>query len=241
MSQLNLPPPPPRSVFVDSALLRATAQTYALLLPIGLVAAGARILGLLLRDALLQRFGLKVPHPSLLQGALGEAISFPLDIATGTVTAMLVLGALQQLDDNDPVTLQGAWARGSVPGWNLVWATTRYQLLSMLGILAFVVPGILYSTRRALYAPLMVLGGMDAPDAFAQSPEWLFGHKLRLASAVCAVAFLSVVLQWFFAHGPLEATAHWVLLPLVAPVYPLLDGIVYLQLRAHRGGTANAP
>ena len=234
MPELDLPPPPPRSVFVDTALLRAAFRVYGLLMPVTLAAAAAQFVHLLLNDAVAKRFGLDVPHPSISQQLLGICVTLPVDFAMTAVNLALVLGAIAQLDAGEPVTLQGAWDRGCAPGWPLFWANMRYQVLGLLGMFALIVPGILYTTRKMLYGPLMVLGGLDAETAFAQSPEWLYGHKLRLASACCGVAILQGLLAWFFAHGPLESTAHWLLSPLFVPFYAILDGLVFLQLRALR-------
>ncbi len=209
-------------------------------MPVPLVVVGVQLVHLLLNDAITKHFGLDLPHPSVTQMALGACVTLPLDLATTVVNMVLVLGALQQLDDGDVIHWQGAWDRGSAPGWPLFWASVRYQVLCILGFFALLVPGIVYAARKQLYAPLMVLGGMDADEAFRQSPEWLFGHKLRLASAYCALTLLSALITWFFKGGPLEGPVQWLLTPLLTPLFPILEGVVFLQLRALRGEPVRA-
>jgi Membrane domain of glycerophosphoryl diester phosphodiesterase len=105
-----------------------------------------------------------------------------LAVATGFVGTTFVQGALVDAVDSEH---QGA----SVPSvgelylssWrrlgSLVWLSIVTGLGVALGLLLFVVPGVMLAIRWTLAAPIVMLEGLGARDAMKRSSELVRGHR----------------------------------------------------------------
>jgi len=96
-----------------------------------------------------------------------------------------------------------------VPWTTLVLATVAYEVLAVVGVVLFVVPGVLVVVYLTLYGPAIVVERLGVRGAFRRSAQLVRGHfsrVLALAAIVLVVGEGSAALvDWL-----LRDLAHWV-------------------------------
>ena len=105
-----------------------------------------------------------------------------LAVATGFVGTTFVQGALVDAVDSEhrgvPVPSVGELYRTSGRRLgSLVWLSIMTGVGVALGLLLFIVPGILLAIRWALAAPIVMLEGLGAREAMKRSRELVRGHR----------------------------------------------------------------
>jgi hypothetical protein len=124
--------------------------------------------------------------------------------------------------------------------WPLLQVTILTWLLTMLGLVLFVVPGVVVGVLLAVSVPALVAEGGRAREAIARSWRLVGGHWWR--------AFGTILLTWLLlalavnlvinavgglGHGWLEETvAQALAITLATPFAALVAVLLYLDLRA---------
>jgi hypothetical protein len=124
--------------------------------------------------------------------------------------------------------------------WPLVQVIVLTWLLTMLGLVLFVVPGVVVGVLLAVSVPALVAEGGRAREAIARSWSLVGGHWWR--------AFGTILLTWLLlgvavnlvinavgglGHGWLEETvAQGLAITLAAPFAALVAVLLYFDLRA---------
>lgn len=105
-----------------------------------------------------------------------------LAVATGFVGTTLVQGALVDAVDSEHrgvavPSVGNLYKSSSRRLGSLVWLSIMTGLGVSLGLVCFIVPGILLAIRWALAAPIVMLEGLGASAAMKRSRELVRGHR----------------------------------------------------------------
>ena len=77
--------------------------------------------------------------------------------------------------------------------FNLVVGSLIYIFFTLLGLLVFIVPGIIIAVRLSFYCFFIVLEGLTPVDALKKSAEVTKGYTWQIANSLIIVGFLLVV------------------------------------------------
>jgi hypothetical protein len=139
--------------------------------------------------------------------------------------------------------VRGSYRFGVARVWSLLRVIVMVVLLTMLGFIVLVVPGVFVGVMLAASVPALVVEGRRGPDALARSWNLVAGRWWH-AFATIFVAWLLIglatslvygVLGWVADGGWLAQTvAQAVAITLTTPFAALVGVLLYLDLRARR-------
>lgn len=217
-----------RTAFTASAVLREAWRLYTRLWTRSLLMGGLIFGALHLLEIVVRSHGgvlvglltlvLALMGTSLLQGALVE-----------------VVGGLHEDGDDDPSALEALGRAGTKLG-RLVGVALTQSIGIGLGMLLFVVPGLLALTRWAVAVPVAMLEDRKTDDAIRRSKQILTGNGWTVFKVIFVSGLFSVVVTIPFAVVSARAGAvgWWVASTLasmlVAPFAAHALTVVYFAL-----------
>jgi uncharacterized membrane protein len=130
----------------------------------------------------------------------------------------------------------------------LIVAGILYGLAVTVGFILLIVPGLLFLTWFALYAPVIVVEKRGIFDAFTRSRELVRGNGWRVFGVIVVTFILQSVIQSLLSQIGINADSLALRLILsvvagviTAPISALAASVVYFQLRdLERGAPAPA-
>jgi hypothetical protein len=158
-----------------------------------------------------------------------------LAVAAGAVTRAAVAAV-----DGQDLGVGRSYRFGIGRMWPLVQVIVLTWLLTMLGLVLFVVPGVIIGVLLAVSVPALVVEGGRAREAIARSWSLVGGHWWR--------TFGTILLTWLLlgvaanlvtnaagglGHGWLaETVAQALAITLLTPFVALVGVLLYVDLRA---------
>lgn len=160
-------------------------------------------------------------------------------IATALIGGMAVEAAKGMLDGRRDQTF-GGLLRAPLPVLGpLVVAGSIVALVTQVGLVLLIVPGLLLATIWAVFVPAIVVERTGAIDALARSQSLVTGHGWRVPAVVVVIVVLGMVGSLFFGW-PLfgsgsdlggYAVADMISRTLIDPLAGIAAAVMYFQLR----------
>ena len=175
----------------------------------------------------------------ILLGLVGQALY------TGTVVE-----AVADMRDGRRDFSIGQLLRGAVPFIApLLMAGIFYGVCVVLGLIALIVPGLIFLTWFSLFAPAIVLERRGAFESFTRSRNLVSGNGWRVFGVIVVAFIIQAVIQNVFQRIGSGVGDSWVVTALfsaagqiiTAPVMALAVSVVYFDLRDIEAGVAPAP
>jgi hypothetical protein len=165
-------------------------------------------------------------------------------ITSSLISAALVYGTFQDLR-GQRAAIGELVARGFSSLLPVLLAAIAFTLLTIVGTLLLVVPGVIVILALWVYVPVIVVERKSVGEAFRRSRELTKGRRwsiLSLFIIVFAVIITAEVILSSALHIPFAAlAAHWVAIPiqiLYMVFIAVMSTVGYYFLRADKEGVA---
>lgn len=136
------------------------------------------------------------------------------------------------------ITFSGAF-RG---GWKMMgpvfWTSTLAGLITMAGLILFIIPGIIIGVYYSLALVVCVVEGKKGTDALRQSKALVSGHWFKVFWRQLALGLLASVVDWLVTRilgNSAGSLLNFILALVFIPVYTLFMYHLYLDLKKLKG------
>jgi hypothetical protein len=125
----------------------------------------------------------------------------------------------------------------------LLWTVLLVVIGVFLGVLAFIVPGLILLTRWAVAAPVVVIEDRTPFDALARSGLLVRGHGWQVFSVLIVTLMIVVIVEGLLGAGAeavsgsnvAYAIANLIAGVITAPIFALSSAVLYLELLKLKG------
>jgi hypothetical protein len=175
--------------------------------------------------------------------AVGGVALIPVIVAIALIGQALYTGtvveAVADMRDGRRDFSIGALLRAAAPlALGLLGAGLLYAVVVLVGLVLLVVPGLVFLTWFALFAPAMVVERRAVLDSFSRSRELVRGNGWRVFGVIVVAVIIRGVVQSLFQRVGIGIGDDWGLAilsivsqVLTAPVLALAVSVVYFDLR----------
>jgi hypothetical protein len=192
---------------------------------------------------------------AILNGIAGSSLILILlaavvGIAAGTLYQGMVVNLVGDVQDGRRDFSAGELLSQATPFiWPLIGAGIVAGLAIGLGLIVFVIPGLILLTIWAVIAPVIVIEKSPAMASFGRSRELVRGNGWQVFGAI-VVAFLIVIVGSLIFGAIAAAIADGPLLRIVfsalastitAPISALVAAVIYFHLRTIEGAPEPLP
>ena len=180
----------------------------------------------------------------LASGRTGQALALAASVIAAVGYQGLVVQAVRDIQDGvRDLSLGGLFRSISTVLGPLLWTALLVGIGVFLGMLAFIIPGLVLLTQWAVAAPVVVCEVRTPTQAVGRSRQLVHGHGWRVFS-VLVVTFLLVLIvdaALVSAANAISgsdisfAIANLIAGTLTAPVFALASAVLYLELLQLKG------
>ena len=190
---------------------------------------------------------------AILAAVTGSAALLVLGVVAGVVAqfwfqGMVVEAVRDMLDGRRDFTLDGLLRSVTPVLGALIWAGVMAAIGITIGLIAFIVPGLVLLTLWALLAPVIVVERRPATQAFGRSRDLVRGNGFRVFGVIVVLfivqALVAQILQAIGdSIGGDAGTGVGQLLAnvLLAPLSAIAASIMYFELAGRPAGSEGSP
>ena len=180
----------------------------------------------------------------LTNGITGQALALAASVIAAVGYQGLVVQAVRDIQDGRrDLSLGGLFRSVSKVLAPLLWTAILVGIGVFLGILLFIVPGLILLTQWAVAAPVVVCEVRTAPEAIGRSRALVRGHGWQVFSVLVVTFLLVLVVDLALASlanavsssDIAFAVAQLIAGTLTAPVFALASAVLYLELLQLKG------
>jgi hypothetical protein len=125
----------------------------------------------------------------------------------------------------------------------LLWTAILVGLGVFVGLLAFIIPGLVLLTQWAVAAPVVVVEDRTAPQSMGRSRQLVHGHGWQVFGVLIVTFVLVLVADTAFAAAANAisgsdasfAIANLIAGTITAPIFALASAVLYLELLKLKG------
>jgi hypothetical protein len=180
----------------------------------------------------------------LASGITGQALALAASVIAAVGYQGLVVQAVRDIQDGvRDLSLGGLFRSVSKVLAPLLWTAILVGVGVFLGVLLFIIPGLILLTQWAVAAPVVVCEVRTAPQAVSRSRQLVHGHGWRVFSVLIVTFLLILIMDLVLASianaisgsGIVLAVAQLLGATLTAPVFALASAVLYLELLQLKG------
>jgi hypothetical protein len=180
----------------------------------------------------------------LTNGITGQALALAASVIAAVGYQGLVVQAVRDIQDGiRDLSLGGLFRSVSKVLAPLLWTAILVGIGVFLGILLFIIPGLILLTQWAVAAPVVVCEVRTAPEAIGRSRALVRGHGWQVFSVLVVTFLLVLVVDLALASVANAvsssdiafAVAQLIAGTLTAPVFALASAVLYLELLQLKG------
>jgi hypothetical protein len=180
----------------------------------------------------------------LAHGVTAQALSLAAAVIAGVWYQGLVVQAARDIQDGVRDLSIGDLFRSVSPVLApLLWTAILVGAGVFLGVLAFIVPGLILLTQWAVAAPVVVIEKRTAIEAIGRSRQLVRGHGWQVFSVLVVTLMIVLIADAVLGAAAASisdtrgafAIANFVARVLTGPIFALASAVLYLELLKLKG------
>jgi hypothetical protein len=180
----------------------------------------------------------------LAHGVSAQALSLAAAVIAGVWYQGLVVQAVRDIQDGvRDLSIADLFRSVSPVLAPLLWTAILVGAGVFLGVLAFIIPGLVLLTQWAVAAPVVVIEKRTAIRAIGRSRELVRGHGWQVFSVLIVTLMIILLVDTALVTAAAAisdgrgafAVANFVARVLTGPIFGLSSAVLYLELRKLKG------